>query len=70
MSVCKFPDEFSCNSGACVDIFKHCDNMKECDDGSDKDGCNMLSVPDSYNVKLPPEKENEVTKPMLILSIL
>ena len=62
-SVCEFPYEFTCNSGTCVDIFKRCDNRKDCDDGSDENECRMLRLEDSYEKSLPPLKPEDAEEP-------
>ena len=62
-SVCEFPDEFTCDSGTCVDIFKRCDNRKDCDDGSDEKECRMLRLEDSYEKSLPPLKPEDAEEP-------
>ena len=47
--MCKFPDEFTCNSGHCIDLDKRCDEQKDCLDGADEERCDLLSIPSSYN---------------------
>ena len=59
-SVCNFPSEFTCDSGTCVDIFKRCNNRKDCDDGSDEDNCRILRLSHSYDKSTPPELPDDV----------
>ena len=63
ISVCKFPDEFSCKSGSCIDIYKRCDNRKDCYDWSDEEECTLLQIPESYDKALPPELGDDVERP-------
>ena len=63
LSVCNFPEEFTCISGTCVDIFKRCNNKKDCDDGSDEENCKMLRLSHSYDKSFPPELPEEVEEP-------
>ena len=46
--------EFTCNDGQCVSMRKRCDQLQDCDDGSDEEGCNILSLMKGYNKKNPP----------------
>ena len=32
-------DEFECDSGECIDEDRQCDDVDDCFDGSDEDGC-------------------------------
>ena len=61
MSVCKFPEEFTCMSGACVNIFKKCDNIKDCGDGSDEAECSLLKIPAYYDKSAAPKLGDDVT---------
>ena len=64
-SVCDFPGEFTCMSGACVDIYKRCDKVKDCDDGSDELECSLLKIPTYYDRFVAPKyckQSNECIK--------
>ena len=49
LSICEFGQEFSCNSGNCIDIQKRCDNVKDCEDNSDEHECHFVQIPSTYN---------------------
>ena len=63
ISVCNFPNEFSCQTGTCIDIYKRCDTRKDCDDGSDEDDCSLIKIPESYDKSLPPELGDDEERP-------
>ena len=44
-SMCDFPNEFTCNSGHCIDLNRRCDEQTDCVDGSDEDHCDLLNNP-------------------------
>ena len=48
-SRCVLGHEFTCNSGQCIGMVKRCNQIKDCDDESDEEVCDMLHVPKSYN---------------------
>ena len=54
-SRCDFPNEFTCDSGHCIDLNKRCDEDPDCVDGSDERLCDLLSIPSSYNKANPPK---------------
>ena len=48
LSMCEFGEEFTCDSGQCVNIYKKCDGVKDCWDGSDETSCHFVSISNSY----------------------
>ena len=48
-------NQFTCDyGGACINMEERCDQMQDCQDGSDEMGCKILSLKDSYNKRVPP----------------
>ena len=59
--------EFTCNNGQCVSMTKRCDQLPDCDDGSDEEGCRLFSLAKGYNKVISPfAKENETIVPVSI----
>ena len=54
MTGCNPNGEFTCNDGQCVSMEQRCNQMPNCNDESDEKGCQLLSVKDGYNKKIPP----------------
>ena len=54
MSKCEYPQQFTCNSGHCIDIVNRCGGEKQCQDGSDEEICDWVKIPAAYNVANPP----------------
>ena len=48
LSVCKFGDEYTCESGECIAISKRCNKITDCLDGSDEISCDVILFPVSY----------------------
>ena len=46
--------EFTCNDGQCVGIEKRCDQLPDCVDGSDEEGCKLFSLAEGYRKVVPP----------------
>lgn len=65
LSRCEFGDEFTCDSGHCIDIMKKCDGFIDCADSSDEDHCILVQIPKSYN-RLRPPNSNITTKIKLL----
>ena len=54
-SRCEFGEQFTCDSGHCIDIRKKCDGVIDCSDKSDENYCTLVKIPKSYKVSRPPE---------------
>ena len=58
LSKCNFGDQFTCNSGSCVDIKGRCNQINDCEDSSDEQDCELIKFPDSYKMVDPPKTLN------------
>ena len=47
-SPCRFGEEYTCDSGECVDMEKRCDAIYDCDDASDEEKCDHVEFPGTY----------------------
>ena len=48
LSMCIFGTEFTCDSGKCIDLWRRCDEIEDCDDKSDEINCRLIDMPESY----------------------
>ena len=46
--------EFTCSNGQCVSMTKRCNQLPDCDDGSDERGCKLFSLTEGYNKVVSP----------------
>ena len=46
--------EFTCSNGQCVSMKYRCDQLPHCDDNSDEEGCDLLTLTKGYNKFVPP----------------
>ena len=54
MSGCNQNGEFTCNDGQCVTMEQRCDQLPDCRDESDEQGCQLVLLKDGYNKNVPP----------------
>ena len=47
-------DEFTCDDGQCIKIERRCDQVIDCRDESDEDGCKVIVLKSNYNKRVPP----------------
>ena len=69
ISKCRFGEQFTCNSGNCIDLEKRCNQVIDCSDASDEDGCKLILVPNNYRNVQPPEPINN-TEPLNIVTFI
>ena len=58
-SQCKFPSQFTCSSGHCIDINHRCNENVDCTDGSDEKSCSLIHISPSYNKANAPNSVHE-----------
>ena len=46
--------QFTCNDGQCVNMTERCDQVRDCRDGSDEEGCQLIVMMKGFNKKIPP----------------
>ena len=56
-STCNMQHQFTCSSGHCINIEKYCNNILDCKDGSDEDGCKHIVTDQRYSINYPPDAE-------------
>ena len=54
LSKCTIGEQFTCNSGHCVDMAHRCDNKVDCTDRSDEKECARVDIPEEYEKDDPP----------------
>ena len=64
--------EFTCWDGRCVPMSERCDQIPQCKDKSDEKDCQVVSIDENYNKKIPPflkSSKAKVNVSMVFLSI-
>ena len=67
MSTCSFGTQFTCDSGFCIELYKRCNQIKDCEDESDENDCKLIQLPNSYREVQPPEPLNS-SEPLNIVT--
>ncbi|XP_071530483.1 uncharacterized protein [Panulirus ornatus] len=55
LSPCNHNNHFTCKDGTCVNMTARCDLTSDCNDWSDEQNCELVSLPEGYLVHLPPQ---------------
>ena len=51
---CSDDGEFTCKDGQCVQMEERCNQVPDCRDESDENGCQLIVFKDNYNKNIPP----------------
>ena len=57
-SQCSFRNEFTCDDGSCINKYKRCDDINDCDDASDENNCTIVKLEEDYRRGDPPKLSN------------
>ena len=49
--------EFTCDDGQCIKMVERCNQVPDCRDESDEDGCQLIVFKNNYNKNIPPIKQ-------------
>ena len=52
--------DFTCNDGQCVKMEERCNQVPDCRDESDEDGCKLILLKNSYNKDIPPIEKRKI----------
>ena len=58
LSKCRFGEQFTCDSGSCIDIEGRCNRINDCDDESDEYNCELVKFTTNYHKEQPPKTHN------------
>ena len=51
---CKEEGEFTCDDGQCIKMEERCNQVPDCSDKSDENGCQLILLESNYNRMIPP----------------
>ena len=68
MTGCK-SDSFTCDDGQCVKMEQRCNQLPDCRDHSDENGCNIIVLEKGYNRNVPPVSVENGKKEMVNVSL-
>ena len=54
-SQCSFKHDFTCDDGSCINKYKRCDDINDCDDASDENNCTIVKLEEDYRRGDPPK---------------
>ena len=54
-SQCSFRNDFTCDDGSCINKYKRCDDVNDCDDASDENNCTIVKLEEDYRRGDPPK---------------
>ena len=58
VTTCSFLHDFTCSDGACINKYKRCDDITDCDDESDEENCTVVKIDPDYRPGEPPKLPN------------
>ena len=57
--------QFTCKDGQCIKMEERCNQVPDCRDESDEEGCQLIVLKDGYNKNIPPITKNKSDESLL-----
>ena len=70
---CNPEGQFTCDDGQCIKMESRCDQVPDCRDETDEDGCQLILLKNSYNKDIPPiekKKDGSIIPTKVNISII